>query len=201
MRKWIIILLIVVLVGYMFTPSKTSIKNVGNTHSAIVAFGDSLTYGYGASHQEQSYPALLTQRLNREVINLGRNGETAIHAITRVQEALEYEPYMVLLEFGANDFMHTLSFEQTVAAMSDMIDAVQAAGAVAVVVDTGGTALMSKYSKAYKKLAREKGAVFVPGILDGIFGKKGLMSDQIHPNATGYKMVADKIEKAIKPYL
>ena len=201
MKKIIIILLVGVVCWYMWGSKKPAIKNIGNAGSVIVAFGDSLTYGYGASHQEQSYPALLTKSLNREVINLGRNGETAIHAVTRVQEALEYEPYMVLLEFGANDFMQSLSFEQTISAMEQMVDAVQAAGAVAVVVDTGGTPLMSRYSKAYKKIAQEKGAVFVPGILDGIFGRKGLMSDQIHPNATGYKMVADKIEKSLQPYL
>lgn len=200
MKKAIFILLVIGLMWYMFFPSKKTIKNVGNARTTVVAFGDSLTYGYGAS-QATAYPTVLANSLGREIINLGRNGETAIHAATRVQEALAYEPYMVLLEFGANDFMQSLPFDRTVAAMADMVDAVQAAGAVAVVVDTGGTALMSKYSKAYQKIAREKGAVFVPGILDGIFGKKGLMSDQIHPNAAGYKLVADKIEAKIKPYL
>ncbi|MBR3632162.1 MAG: hypothetical protein IKN49_03765 [Elusimicrobiaceae bacterium] len=200
MNKWILILLIIGLMWYMFSPSKQKIKNLGNAHGVIVAFGDSLTYGYGASTQS-SYPAVLTRNLGREVINLGRNGETAVHAVTRIQETLDYEPYMVLIEFGANDFMQSVSFERTISAMEQMVEAVQAAGAIAVVVDTGGTPLMNRYSKAYKKIAQEKGAVFVPGILDGIFGRKGLMSDQIHPNATGYRMVAEKIEKEIKPYL
>lgn len=200
MNKWILILLIIGLMWYMFSPSRQKIKNLGNAHGTIVAFGDSLTYGYGALTQN-SYPAVLTRNLGREVINLGRNGETAVHAVTRIQEPLDYEPYMVLIEFGANDFMQSVSFEQTISAMEQMVEAVQAAGAIAVIVDTGGTPLMARYSKAYKKIARDKGAVFVSGILDGIFGKKNLMSDQIHPNATGYRMVAEKIEKEIKPYL
>ena len=82
-----------------------------------------------------------------------------------------------------------------------MVDQVQSAGAVAVVVDTGGYYGMKKYSKAYQKLAKEKGAVFVKGILDGVFGKTALMSDQIHPNAKGYEIVADKVYQDIKEYL
>ena len=69
------------------------------------------------------------------------------------------------------------------------------------IVDTGGYYGMRKYSKAYKKIAREKGAVFVPGILDGIFTKNQYKSDKIHPNAAGYTIVAERVEKAIAPYL
>ena len=139
--------------------------------------------------------------MGRPVINLGRNGETAAHAAQRIEEVLAHDPYMVLIEFGGNDLMRSVPFEQTTAAVEQMVETVQAAGAVAVVVDTGGSPLMGRYSKAYKKIAREKGAVFVPGILDGIFGKKDLMSDQIHPNTVGYALIAEKVEQAIKPYL
>ena len=185
---------------YACAPHKTEIKNVGNAGRNIVVFGDSLSYGQGAA-REESYPALLAKSLGRPVINLGVKGETAVNAARRINEPLQENPYMVLLEFGGNDRIRSLPFEQTVAAMEQMVESVQQAGAVAVIVDTGGTSLMSRYGKAYQKIAREKGAVFVPGILDGIFGKRSLMSDQIHPNAAGYKLVADKVEKSIKPYL
>lgn len=200
MKKIILIAILAAFVWYMWPSKKENILNVGNPGTEIVAFGDSLTYGYGAA-RGQDYPSILTQRLERPIQNLGRNGETAIHAATRIEEALKNQPYMVLIEFGANDFMQSLSFEQTVQAMENMVDAVQASGAVAVVVDTGGPELMHRYSKAYKKIAQQKGAVFVPGILDGFWGKRALMSDQIHPNADGYKIVAERVEKAIRPYL
>lgn len=200
MKKIIVLLILVIAVWYFWPQGKAEIKNVGNARQTIVVFGDSLSYGKGTS-REKSYPALLEKSLGRTVINLGQNGETAVHALSRIQQALNEEPYMVLIEFGGNDFMRSVPFEQTVQAMNDMVGAVQAAGAVAVVVDTGGSPLMGRYSKAYKKIAQEKGAVFVPGILDGIFGKKELMSDQIHPNAAGYAIIAEKVEQAIKPYL
>jgi lysophospholipase L1-like esterase len=53
----------------------------------------------------------------------------------------------------------------------------------------------------YKDLARKTGCVYVPDILDGIFGKPGLMSDSIHPNAQGYALVGERIAKALEPYV
>ena len=200
MKKIVLFLLIVGLVWYFRPSSEWEIRNNKNTNWHIVVFGDSLSEGRGAEHSE-SYPALLEKSLGRPVINLGRSGETAVGAAERIEEVLEENPYMVLLEFGGNDLMKSVPFDQTVSAMREMTQAVQRAGAIVVIVDTGGSGLMRRYSKAYKKLAKEEGAVFVPGILDGIFGKRNLMSDQIHPNAAGYKIVAEKVEKAITPYL
>ena len=200
MKKIILAVLLLAVIVYMSGKKKPEIKNVGNTGANVVVFGDSLSYGYGAP-RGQSYPDLIARKIRRSVINLGRNGETAVGATHRIEEALEQNPYMVLIEFGGNDFMRGVDFQQTVQAVSDMIDRVQSAGAVAVVVDTGGFYGMKKYSKAYQKLAKEKGAVFVKGILDGVFGKTALMSDQIHPNAKGYEIVADKVYQDIKDYL
>lgn len=200
-KKLILILIVLAVLYYFLVPAKkTKIRNVGNAHTAVVAFGDSLTYGKGAS-AERNYPAVLERAIGRRVLNLGQNGETAVHAASRIGEVLLEDPYMVLIEFGGNDAMQSVPFEQTVAAMEQMVSDVQAAGAIAVIVDTGGAGLMSRYSKAYQKIAKENGALFVPGILDGIFGKPALMSDQIHPNAQGYSKIAVKIEKHITPYL
>ena len=179
---------------------KTTIKNVGNSNQSIVAFGDSLSYGYGAP-KGQSYPDVLGKKISRPIVNMGRNGATAVSALPRLSEVLAESPYMVLIEFGGNDFMHGVPLSDTIFAIEKMVDGVQASGAVAVIVDTGGYYGMNKYTKAYKKMAKEKGAVFVPGILNGIMGERGLMSDQIHPNAKGYEMVAGKVYQEIKDYL
>ncbi len=200
MKKNIFILLLAFLIFYAFGNKETQIKNIGNSGLNVVAFGDSLTYGYGAP-QAESYPMVLQGLINRPVINLGRSGETGAAAPARLDDVLAQNPYMVLIEFGGNDFMRSVPFEQTISAVEQMVDAVQTAGAVAVIVDTGGYSGMSRYSRAYKKIAQEKGSVFVPGILDGIFGKRHLMSDQIHPNADGYKLVAEKVAKEIEEYL
>lgn len=200
LKKVFALAVLALCVWYVMKPARTEIKNLHNPGEVIVAFGDSLTAGYGAP-EDQSYPARLARLAPRRVINLGRNGETAVDAPARLQTALDYQPYMVLIEFGGNDFMRGLPLERTVAALAEMVDRVQAAGAVAVVVDTGGYPAMRAYTRAYKKLAQEKGAVFVPGILDGIFGKRQYQSDAVHPNAAGYERVAARVYQAIEPYV
>ena len=198
MKKWIGLLLVAAC-AYYFMKDTAEIKNLHNPGTAVVAFGDSLTAGYGAP-KGSAYPAVLAAKLGREVVNLGRSGETAAHAPSRLPEVLAQNPHMVLIEFGANDFMQNRRMEDALAAVAEIVDAVQQAGAVAVIVDTGAPG-MGHYSRAYKKLAEEKGAVFVPGILEGIFNKRQYKSDMVHPNAAGYEIVAERVYERIKPYL
>ncbi len=200
MKKILFLIGVAVCVYIGASPAKTPVKNAGRSVQKIAAFGDSLTYGKGAARGE-TYPAQLSRLTGREVMNFGLNGDTAPAAVRRLDEVLSHAPDLVLIEFGGNDFMRSVPFGQTLQAVAEMIERVQATGAVAVLVDTGGYYGMRKYSKAYKKLAREKEAVFVPAILDGVWGKKGRMSDPIHPNAQGYRLVADKVYAEIKNYL
>ena len=197
MQKWIIGVLLVAGIFYLFRDKET-VKNFPNTNQTIVAFGDSLTEGYGGNGH--SYPAYLSEMLGQTVVNLGLSGELAVHAPERLPDVLAQKPYMVLIEFGANDFMQQRSRQAAVSAVEQIVDAVQNAGAIAVIVDTGGPG-MDDYTKDYKKLAREKNALFVPGILNGIFNKRALKSDVVHPNAEGYKLVAQKVHKVIAPYV
>lgn len=197
MQKWIIGVLLVAGIFYLFRDKET-VKNFPNNNQTIVAFGDSLTAGYGG--HGHSYPAYLSEMLGRSVVNLGLSGELAVHAPERLPDVLAQKPYMVLIEFGANDFMQQRSRQAAVSAVEQVVDVVQNAGAIAVIVDTGGPG-MDDYTKDYKKLAREKNALFVPGILNGIFNKRALKSDVVHPNAEGYKLVAQKVHKVIAPYV
>lgn len=199
MKKIVVGVIVLMGLFYFLRGGKTSIKNFPNSRRTVVAFGDSLTAGYGAP-AGTSYPDVLATKINRPVVNLGVSGELAVQAPARVQDVLDERPYMVLIEFGANDFMRQQSRAAAVAAVAQIVDAVQDYGAIAVIVDTGGPG-MGEYTKAYKKLAREKGALFVPGIMKGIFYKPSLKSDQVHPNAAGYAKVAEKVHKVIKNYL
>ncbi len=199
MKKIVVGVIVLMGLFYFLRGGKTSVKNFPNSRRTVVAFGDSLTAGYGAP-AGTSYPDVLATKINRPVVNLGVSGELAVQAPARVQDVLDERPYMVLIEFGANDFMRQQSRAAAVAAVAQIVDVVQDYGAIAVIVDTGGPG-MGEYTKAYKKLAREKGALFVPGIMKGIFYKPSLKSDQVHPNAAGYAKVAEKVHKVIKNYL
>lgn len=172
---------------------------MNNNGTDIIAFGDSLTYGYGAA-PEESYPSVLGELIGRDIINLGVNGNTAADGLARIETLADYNPSMVLIEFGANDYMRKRPFDQTQKALSDIVDYVQNAGAIAVLVDTGGPG-MGKYTDYMKDLSKQKRTLFVPAIMAGIFTDPSLKSDIIHPNAKGYKIVAQRVYKRIKNYL
>lgn len=180
--------------------SKYEPKNYPNSNDDIIAFGDSLTYGYGAGRDE-SYPAYLSEMLGREVINLGVSGDTSAMGLARIDEIKRYSPYMVLIEFSANDFFRKIPKEQTENNLKEIVRQVQSMGAIAVLVDTGGAYPMDPYTKIQKQISKEYNTLFVPGIMDGIYNKSKLKSDQIHPNAEGYKIVAERVKKVIKNYL
>ena len=199
MKKGIAFVVCVAVIWFMFS-SHAPIKNAGRPVHKIVAFGDSLTAGYGAGGAENSYPAQLALLSGKTVINLGLSGDTAHNAPSRLSQVLDEQPDMVLIEFGGNDRIHGLGAEGAARAVTQIVEAVQAVGAIAVVVDTGGPQ-MGAYTRGCKKIAKEKNAIFVPGIMRGIFSKRELKSDLIHPNAAGYKIIAQRIYKVIKPYL
>ena len=166
----------------------------------IVAFGDSLTYGLGVS-RDNAYPAVLSQLAGREVVNLGVSGNTAQQGAMRMHDIGKSMPCMVLIEFGGNDLLQNRPMEETRKALEEIIDYVHGLNAMAVIVDTGGNYQMSRYTKMMKKLAKKKRALFIPGIMDGIFSDKSLKSDILHPNEKGYEIIANKVYEALKPYL
>ena len=184
----------------IFGCSKQEPRNYPNSNTDIIAFGDSLTYGYGAA-KDESYPAYLSKMLGSEVINLGVSGDTSAMGLDRIDQIKKYEPYMVLIEFSANDFFKKVPKEQTEKNLREIVRQVQDMGAIAVLVDTGGAFPMDTYTKIQKQIAKEYNTLFVPGIMDGIYNKKALKSDQIHPNSKGYEIIAGRVKKVIKGYL
>ena len=137
----------------------------------------------------------------KEVINLGISGDTSLTALKRLEELKPLEPSFVLIEFGGNDFLKKVPHEQTQKAFEDIVDYVHSLGAVAVLIDTGGNGPMGVYTKMNKKISKEKKTLFVKGIMNGIFTNRTLKVDAIHPNEKGHKIIADRIDKTLSPYL
>src|SRR5687767_3098777 len=79
-----------------------------------VAFGDSLTEGYGAS-PGNDYPTLLSKHLGIEIRNHGKSGETSEGGLQRVEEVAALKPRVVLLCFGGNDGLQGKAVSQTMA--------------------------------------------------------------------------------------
>lgn len=86
-----------------------------------MCFGDSITYGLGAS-PGHDYPSLLAKKLNLTVINAGKSGDTTEGALQRIQhDVLDKKPYLVIVELGANDYLKGISAEATLKNLEEII--------------------------------------------------------------------------------
>lgn len=180
---------------------KTEIKNADSKGKNIICFGDSLTFGYGVD-KGLDYPSLLAKMTPIPVINAGVDGDSSGEGLKRLgADVLDKAPRIVIIEFGGNDFLLNIPIQVTLNNISEMIDKVQAKGAMVVVVDVSAGILLGEYRHGLRRLAQQKKAVFVSGILEGIVTNPKLKSDFLHPNNKGYKIIARKIYLAIMPHL
>lgn len=180
---------------------KREIKNIDSKGTNIICFGDSLTFGYGANPGED-YPSILAKSINIPVVNAGIDGDITPEALKRIKsDVLDKEPFLVIIEFCGNDFLRKIPQETTLNNIKQMIGQIQAKGAMVAIVDISAGLFLREYRWAFKNIAREKQAIFIPGILNGIITNPSMKSDFLHPNADGYKMIAQRIYRAIMPYL
>jgi len=180
---------------------KREIKNLNSQGKNIICFGDSITFGYGANPGED-YPTALAKMVTLPVINAGIDGDTTTEALPRLgSDVLERDPLLVIVEFSGNDFLRKIPKEVTVANIQEMVEKIQAQGAMVAIADISAGMFLREYRSALAKLARTKDAIFIPAILSGIITNPSMKSDFFHPNANGYQMIAGRIQRAILPYL
>ncbi len=162
--------------------------------TTIIALGDSLTKGMGASAPEYGYVPILEKRLGITIINKGVSGNTTSDALLRLDtDVLTQHPDIVIILLGGNDYLQKVPPEETFANLRTIITRIQSRGAVVFLVGIRGGILKDHFSDGFTKLADETGSVFVPNVLENIIDNPKLMSDEIHPNDAGYLKVADKI--------
>jgi len=181
--------------------AKREIKNINSQGKNIICFGDSMTFGVGANPGED-YPMVLSRMTKMPVINAGVDGDTSTEALRRIEsDVLAREPLLAVIEFGGNDFLRKVPLEVTVNNIKAMVEKIQAKGAMVAIVDISVGLIMGTYQAPFYNLAKEKDAIFIPKIFSGIFTNPSLKSDFIHPNADGYKIIAQRVYRVITPYL
>jgi acyl-CoA thioesterase-1 len=162
---------------------------------SIIAFGDSLTEGYEVGPGE-SYPERLGWLLGRPILNRGVSGNTTAEGLARLQrDVLDENPRVVLVCFGANDMLRGMPADEQFANLRAIMTAIQANGALVILIGTEGFAGVPgvDYAARYRALAEETGAVYVPDLMRGVLGNPGLMRDRIHPNAAGNEKIARRL--------
>ena len=178
-----------------------AVKNIDSPGKNIICFGDSLTFGYGVNPGED-YPTALAKMTSIPVINAGIDSDTTAEALKRLKtDCLDRDPLLAIINFGGNDFLRKIPIETTVENIRIMTGQIQEKGAMAAIVDISAGLFLKEYHQAFKKLAGETGAIFVPSILSGIITNPKLKSDFIHPNTDGYKIIAHRVYRAIFAYL
>lgn len=166
-----------------------------------VAFGDSLTEGYGAS-SGGDYPTQLGKLLGVTIRNLGVAGETSADGLKRLPEVESLQPRVVLLCFGGNDVLQGLGRDQMFANLAAMIDRLQARGSFVVLIGIRGPGVLGdENAREFLKLSREKQVLHVPNMLDGLLTEPRLMSDYVHPNDEGYARIAGRLDRELRPLL
>lgn len=185
---------------FIYTNLSTSYKNYPPKNSTIVAFGDSLVEGVGST-KDNDFVSILSRRINKEIINSGKSGNTTEDGLSRVHEIMLREPGTVIVLLGGNDYLRKFPDEQTFKNLKSIIFKLQSEGIFVILLGIRGGLLNDRFESQFEDLSKEMNVPYVENVLSGLIGNDKYMSDSIHPNDTGYAIIAGKIYKEVGEYL
>jgi len=168
-------------------------------NDTVLAFGDSLTHGTGAPPQ-QSYPARLAQLIDRPVVNAGVPGETSAEGARRLPSVLEeVRPALVLLCHGGNDILRGMDLSAARRNLEAMVGMARAAGAQVVLIGVPRRSLLLRNTAGfYGEVAESMDIPLEDQALEDILGDDRLKSDAVHPNAEGYRRLAQAVAELLE---
>lgn len=169
----------------------------------LVAFGDSLTAGYGLD-TSQAFPAVLERGLTDKglevtIANAGVSGDTAAAGLARLDWSVPEGTQGVILALGANDALRGLPPEQARQSLSAILARLKERNIPVLLIGMYaprnlGQAYYEAFDGMYPELASEYGVDLYPFFLDGVVGETKLnLQDGIHPNAEGVKIMVERI--------
>jgi acyl-CoA thioesterase-1 len=169
----------------------------------ILAFGDSITAGFGLP-ASQAFPSRLQERLKEQGIeargvNAGVSGDTTAGGLARLDWALAEKPQFVLLELGANDALRGVDPAAVRANLDAMIGKIEAGGAKVLLLGmlappNWGEDYKRDFDRIYPDLARERHVALYPFLLEGVaMNPKLNQGDGLHPNEQGVAVMVDRI--------
>jgi len=161
--------------------------------AVILAFGDSLTYGTGAA-KDQAYPAQLQSLISRTVINAGIPGEVSNTGLRRLPALLtRHQPDLIIICHGGNDILRRQDLQQTSNNIQQMIDISRSHGAEVMLVAVPQFGIFLSSAEFYTELAEHNRLPIENTVLGDVLRVAGYKSDQIHPNADGYRVMAQRL--------
>ena len=164
----------------------------------VVAFGDSLTYGTGAK-AEESYPAVLAQMIGRRVVRAGVPGELTAQGLARLYAVIEdHDPQLMIVCLGGNDMLRRVNEVEIKRNLRAIIAGIRGRGIGVVLVGVPKPALVTSAPAFYAELATEFGIPYEGEIVTRVLYKPEYKSDAIHPNARGYRKMAEAIAALLR---
>jgi len=178
----------------------------------IVAFGDSVTAGFGIGLDE-AYPAVLQELLDREgygyeVVNAGASGDTSAGGVRRLDWVLDGRAVEVLiLALGANDGLRGLPPSEMKKNLAGIIERAKARGIGVLLAGfeappDSRDRYLQEFVSVFPELAREHEVLLLPSFLQNVAGVSELnQEDGKHPNAKGARVLAENVFRALEPFL
>src|SRR5580658_5782010 len=182
-----------------------------DSRPVIVAFGDSLTAGFGAD-TGKSYPDFLQQELDRRgyryrVVNAGISGETTTDALARLSTVTALKPAVVIVEFGGNDGLRGLPIATTSSNLDQIVTELQQSSAAILLAGMTlppnyGPDYINDFQRIYRGLATKHKVALIPFLLAGVAGPTHYMQqDGLHPTGEGNRLVAETVVRYLEPLL
>lgn len=166
--------------------------------AVILAFGDSLTFGYGAQ-PEESYPAVLEKLTSRRVVNAGVNGDTTTDGLRRLPRILnDVRPDLTLLCLGGNDMLQKVPDQAIAENLLKLIGMIRESGSEVMLLAIPRPGLFVSAAPFYEEVADASGAPLDNEIFIEVYKDPALKSDYIHPNARGYAQAAQGLAEMLK---
>ena len=196
-KKFRFITLLLLIISITACDSSPQLKPLSKD-AVILSFGDSLTYGTGTNKQ-QAYPARLQQLLSRTVINAGIPGEVSKTGLARLEALLKlHRPELLILCHGGNDILRRLNLKLAKENIQQMINLAISNNTQVVLIGVPQFGIFLSPQPLYEELATSNQLPFENTILSDIIGDTRLKSDQIHPNAEGYALFAQRIHQLLQ---
>ena len=196
--KYIVIIIVITLIFFTLTKKDAPIQTLSQ-QDTILAFGDSLTYGYNAQ-ASQSYPATLSRLSGLKVVNAGILGNTSEEGLKRLPELLETHSFkLMILCFGGNDIMQGIAMSNLKSNLKTMIQMAKEKKIEVLLISVPNLGLFGLSPlELYEEVAEEENIPLLSGVLAEILSQPSFKSDQIHPNALGYTLMGEKIYESVK---
>ena len=196
-RPLLFLLALVLALGIAACGERTRLERLPR-EAVVLAFGDSLTYGTGAA-EAQSYPAQLESLIGRRVVRDGVPGEASAQALERLPAALdEHAPRLLLLCIGGNDFLRRLGNAQAERNVRAMIELARRRGIDVLLIGTPEPGVFPSPPAFYAAAAKDLHVPYEGDVVTEVLTDARLKSDPIHPNAAGYRVIAERVAAALK---